>query len=153
MTAPMGHKRVLVLTRGGARICVELSTVSEVGRIPRLTRTRHAHEAVLGTLVLHGASVPVADVAYAVGAVSERAEEAPMFVATRSQPVVCFAADECEGIQSLECGGAQWRTHEMISEWLVLHGESLPVIDAAAVAKAVGSAPSCVAEARRVLTV
>lgn len=144
--APARHERALLLDRGGSRFCVKLSEVSEVGRVSRLARTRHAHEAVLGTLVLHGASVPVVDVAYAIGAVSERAEEVRMFVATRSQPVVCLAADTLEGLQTCSRSDARWATHAMIREWLVLSGEPLPLIDIAAVGRVVHLTPETLTE-------
>lgn len=67
-------------------------------------------------------------------------------VAARSEPVVCFAVDECEGLQTCSRGGAQWGTQALIREWLVLNGEPLPLIDGTAVAGMVGFTPEATTE-------
>ena len=92
-------------------------------------------------MVLHGVSVPIVDVAYAIGAVSEKIDSTRMFAVARSQPIVCIAVDECEGLQTCGRGGVQSGAQAFIKEWLVLNGEPLPLIDVVAVAEVIGLTP------------
>jgi hypothetical protein len=67
--------QLLVVARGDARFCVGIRDVSEVGRIVHLACINGPDKTFLGSMVLHGWSVPVIDVAPAIGvAAAKRAD-------------------------------------------------------------------------------
>ena len=133
------HARLIVAARGDAKFCFRLGDVSEVGKIVQLARMAGPHEAYLGSTVLHGWSVPVIDVAFAIGAVPEKAGEPQMFVATQTQPAVCIVVDEILGMRRRDKEGAPERPHELVRELVTMDGQSLPMIDVSAVAGLVHS--------------
>jgi chemotaxis signal transduction protein len=130
------------VARGDARFCLRLSDVSEVGKMIHLSHIDGPHEGFLGSTVLHGWSVPVFDVAFAIGAVPEKADEPRMFVATQTQPVVCFVGDEILGMRELGKEGGREGTHKLVRELVTMDGQALPMIDVSAVAKLAGGAAS-----------
>jgi len=129
------RRRALLMTvaRGDARFCIRLGDVSEVGRIAPLTRMDGPHDSVLGSMVLHGETVPVIDVAVAIGAVREPDDAPKMFTATRTQPVACMAFDEIVGKHESGEKDTSKQPHELIHGLVVIGGRSLPVIDVSAV--------------------
>ena len=134
---PSGCRRVLLVTvaRGDARFCIRLGDVSEVGRVARLTRMDGPHDSVLGSMVLHGETVPVIDVATAIGAVREPDDDPKMFAATRTQPVACIAFDRIVGKHKGEEKGAGKHPHKLILGLIAARRRSLPLIDVPAVVR------------------
>ena len=137
--ATVEHARLMLVARGDAKLCLRLCDVAEVGKIVHLARMHGPHEAFLGSTVLHGWSVPVIDVAFAIGAVPEKAGEPQMFVATQTQPAVCIVVDEILGMRRRGKEGAPERPHQLVRELVTMDGQSLPMIDVSAVAGLVDS--------------
>ena len=133
------HALLMLVARGDARLCLRLCDVAEVGKIVYLARMHGADEAFLGSTVLHGWSVPVIDVAFAIGAVPEKAGDPQMFVATQTQPAVCIMVDKILGMRRRGKEGAPERPHELVRELVTMDGQSLPMIDVSAVAGLVDS--------------
>ncbi len=141
------HARLMVVARADAKFCIGIGDASEVGRIIHLTRMDGPHKAFLGTMVLHGCSVPVIDVAAAIGAAPETADKPRMFVAVQTDPAVCIAIDEVLTMRKRGEEGAREGPHELVQELVTMDGQSLPVIDVSAVARLVdGAAAPAVAE-------
>ena len=140
------HARLMVVARADARFCIRIRDASEVGRIIHLTRMDGHHKAFLGTTVLHGCSVPVIDVAAAIGAAPETADMPRMFVAVQTDPAVCIAVDEVLAMRERGEEGAREGPHELVQELVTMDGQSLPVIDVSAVARLVDGAAAPAAE-------
>ena len=155
-TAKAERARLIVVARGNARFCLRIRDVSEVGRIIHLARMDGPHKSFLGSMVLHGWSVPVIDVAAAIGAAPEIADEPRMFVAVQADPAVCIAVDEVLAMREQSEGGARAGPHELIRELVTMDGQSLPIIDVLAVARLVDSAavtpPVAERDSDRILT-
>ncbi len=126
---------LLTVARGGAGFCIRLGDVSEVGRLKDLTRMDGADDAVLGSMVLHGETVPVVDVAVAIGAVRKPDDDPKMFAPTRTRPVVCVAFDEIVGKHGGGEEDAGTHPHELVRGLVAIGGRSLPVIDVHAVSQ------------------
>lgn len=125
----------IVAGRGDAKLCFRLSEVLETGRTIGVSPLNGPTKAYIGSMVLHGAPVPVIDVAFAIGAVPELSMSPPMFVATRTNEVVCIAVDEIVGIfKSIDVTSLE-RPHELVFGFVMVEGQSLPLIDVLAVSK------------------
>jgi len=138
------RQRVLLMTvaRGEERFCVRLGDVSEVGRVGKIARMSSPHNAVLGSMVLHGETIPVVDAALAIGAACQFDDNPKMFAATRTQPGVCIGFDKIVGKHEEGEKNTGKHPHELIRGLVAKGGRSLPVIDVQAVAQLTqGAAP------------
>ncbi len=126
--------RLVTVARDDARFCLRLDEVVEVGRIVHLTRVTGPHDAILGSMVLHGQTVWVMDAAVAIGAIHETSGSPTMFAATRTQPSVCIAFDGIIGKHTSETIVSDRQSHGLIDGLVAVSGLSIPVINVRAVA-------------------
>ena len=117
---------------------IDLAEIVEIGRFVSLKPISSAQKLIVGSTVLHGFALPVADLLFAfTDEEAEGEDERNFFVATQTEPRLCIAVDELLGffevqqrrelVLSAEQSGRRSLLHQFIREEVFI-GENVTLV-------------------------
>ena len=130
--------RVLLLKRGSFKLAVYLLEAAEVGRMTSYTSRRTENPLLLGSMVLHGKSIPVID-PLPIFTDEKLEAKGGMFIAIRCTPLIVIYVDEVLELLELKAedvfdiglkkdGGDGFSSNFIKSE-ICIDGEAISFLD------------------------